>query len=95
MAETSQEQKVWSTKLNPNGRIVIPVAVREELGIRPGDTVSMEIVDRTLRVESYSAKLRRIQQEFQQYIQPGESVSDELIHDRRQEARRELEQERV
>src|ERR1700677_423018 len=78
--------------LSANGRIVIPAAIREELGFAPGDTLLMDVEDGVLHIESYFARIRRIQQEIAKYIKPGILASDELIAERREEARREEEE---
>jgi len=78
--------------LSANGRIVIPAAIRQEMGFVPGDTLLMDVEDGVLRVESYRARIRRIQREFAKYAKPGILASDELIADRREEARREDEE---
>ena len=76
-------------KINQNGRIVIPAAIREELGIKPGDTLLMDVEDGVLRVESFDARLARIQDELVQLAGPERMLSDELIAERRAEAWRE------
>src|ERR1700735_3654437 len=81
------------TVLAANGRIVIPAAIREKLGFKPGEALLMDVVDGVLRIESYPTRIRRIQQEFAKYIKPGVLASDELIAGRREEARREEEEE--
>jgi AbrB family looped-hinge helix DNA binding protein len=78
--------------LSANGRIVIPAAIREEMGFTPGDTLLMDVEDGVLRIESYPARIRRIQREFAKYAKPGILASDELIADRREDARREEEE---
>jgi AbrB family looped-hinge helix DNA binding protein len=78
--------------LSDNGRIVIPAAIREKMGFAPGDILLMDIEDGVLRIESYPARIRRIQQEVAKYIKPGVLASDELIAERREEARREEEE---
>ena len=80
------------TLLSANGRIVIPAAIREELGVKPGDPVLMEVENGVLRIESYPTMIARIQRELAPYIQPGISLADELISERREEARREQEE---
>jgi AbrB family looped-hinge helix DNA binding protein len=77
------------TKLAPNGRIVIPAAIREQMGFAPGDTLLMEVEDGVLRVESFDARLARIQDELVQLVGPERMLSDELIAERRAEAWRE------
>jgi AbrB family looped-hinge helix DNA binding protein len=78
-------------KLNPNGRIVIPAAIREELGLHPGETLLLDVEDGVLRIESYPARIRRIQREFAHLVPPGRSVVDEFIAERHEEAKLELE----
>lgn len=81
------------TKINENGRILIPASLREEMGVKPGDAVLMEVEDGVLRVESHIARIRRIQEEFKRFApKDGTLVSDQLIAERREEARREAEE---
>jgi hypothetical protein len=49
----------------------------------------MDVEDGVLRLESYPTRIARIQRELAQYISPGVSLADELVAERRQEARRE------
>jgi AbrB family looped-hinge helix DNA binding protein len=79
-------------KLNANGRIVIPAVVREAMGVKPGDTLLLDLEDGVLRVESLMMRVRRIQEEVAKYIPPGVLLSEELIAERREEARREEEE---
>jgi AbrB family looped-hinge helix DNA binding protein len=90
------------TRMGANGRIVIPTDLRSQLGIEPGDTVLMEVDDGVLRIESYPSRVARIQRELAHLRRPEVLASDELITDRREEARRdeeefrgEMEQERL
>jgi AbrB family looped-hinge helix DNA binding protein len=89
MAPTVTKPSFVRCKINQNGRIVIPAAIRQEMGLKAGESLLMEVEDGVLRIESYPARIRRIQQEFAQYNRPGVLASDELIAERREEARRE------
>lgn len=80
------------TRLSDNGRVVIPVAIREQLGIKPGDTVFMDAQDGVLKIESIPTRIARIQSEIAKFIPPGVSLADELIAERREEMRREQEE---
>src|ERR1039457_4909905 len=80
------------TVLAANGRIVIPAAIREELGFKPGETLVMNVDQGQLRVESFEAWLARVQEELIKLIGPERSLSDELIAERRAEAKREQEE---
>jgi AbrB family looped-hinge helix DNA binding protein len=81
------------TVLAANGRIVIPAAIREALGFKPGETLVMHVEDGALRVESYPALIHRIQESILKYIPPSRVLSEELIADRREEVRRENEKD--
>lgn len=79
-------------KINENGRIVIPAALRKQMGIKAGESVFMEVDGGVLRMEPHRARIRRIQEEFRKLVPPGATLmSDQLIADRREEARREME----
>lgn len=80
------------TRLNDNGRIVIPAGIRQELGLRPGDTLLLSVEDGVLKVESQQARIRRVQQSLRQLIPSGRVLSDELITKRREGAQREMEE---
>ena len=95
MASVVTEPHFVYGKINENGRIVIPAALRQQMGIKPGESVLMEVEDGVLRMESHRARIRRIQEEFRKHvsIKPGETLmSDQLIAERREEARREMEE---
>jgi AbrB family looped-hinge helix DNA binding protein len=81
-----------TARINDNGRIVIPAEFRQRMGIKPGDTLFLTMEGDVLKVEPYLARIRRIQESMRQLISPGRLLSDELIADRREEARREMEE---
>jgi len=92
MASVVSNPRSVRGKINQNGRIVIPAAIRKQMGVKTGDSVLMEVEDGVLRMESYLARIRRIQREIAQFAKPGILASDELIAERREEARREEEE---
>jgi AbrB family looped-hinge helix DNA binding protein len=77
--------------LGANGRIVIPAAMREALGVKTGDSITLEVEDGVLRIESFRRRLAKIQDEIIQLVGPNRSLADELIDERREEARKEQE----
>lgn len=91
----SSVQDIFSakTRLNDSGRIVIPAEMRRKLGIGAGDTVLLTIEGDVLKIESYRSRVRRVQESLAKYIPPDRSLADELITERREEARREMEEE--
>ena len=75
-------------KLGDGGRVVIPAAMREEMGVKPGDLLIVHVSDGELRVRSWLDNLKRIQAELSALKRPGESVVDEFLAERREEQRR-------
>ncbi len=87
------QPRFFSAKINESGRIVIPAAVREQMGLKPGEAVVMELDDGILRIESHRAHIRRIQQEFKSLVAANrKSASQQLIEDRQEETTQEMEQ---
>jgi AbrB family looped-hinge helix DNA binding protein len=78
-------------KVNENGRVVIPAAFRKALGIDIGDEVLAWMEDDELRITSMKCRIERAQRRARQYLKPGQSLVDELIAERREAAKRELE----
>ncbi|WP_378943600.1 AbrB/MazE/SpoVT family DNA-binding domain-containing protein [Mesorhizobium sp. ANAO-SY3R2] len=70
-------------RVGDGGRIVIPAAMREEMGIKPGDDLVAHVEDGVLHIISFEENLRRIQDEVSKYKKPGESVVDEFLAERR------------
>jgi AbrB family looped-hinge helix DNA binding protein len=86
------DEGVVTARLSDNGRIVIPAEIRQKLGLSPGDTVLLSVEGYVLKIEPQRARIRRIQQSMRQFLPPDRVLSDELIADRREEARRETEE---
>ena len=78
-------------RINENGRIVIPADIRQKLGLNPGDTLYLKAEGDTLTVESHRARIRRVQESLRQLIPPDRLLSEELIAERREEAKGEME----
>ena len=76
-------------KLGPDGRVVIPAAFREALGLKEGDTLMSSIDQGELRFLTVQAAVRRAQAMLRQFVPEGVSLVDELIEDRRREVEQE------
>jgi AbrB family looped-hinge helix DNA binding protein len=74
--------------MTQSGRIVIPKALRDQLGLHEGDEMIVEVEDDRLVLSTRAARLKRAQALIEKYCpaQPGESVVDEFIAERRQAA---------
>jgi len=76
-------------RLGPEGRVVVPAAFREALGLSDGDTLIASIVDGELRLLTVQAAMRRAQAIIRKFVPEGVSLVDELLEDRRREVERE------
>ncbi len=76
--------------MGPQGRIVIPAHIRRVLGILPGETLIARVKDGQLVLEKPEQILARLQDTFAR-VPRDVSLVDELIAERREEARREAE----
>jgi AbrB family looped-hinge helix DNA binding protein len=77
------------TRVNQNGRIVIPASFRRALDINAGDEVVLRIEDDELRVSTMKRRIERARRLVRRHLKPGTSLVDELISERREAARRE------
>jgi len=77
------------TRVNENGRVVIPASFRKALGINAGDEVVLRIEDDELRITTLKRRLERARRHIRRYVKPGRSLVEELIAERRAAAKRE------
>lgn len=78
-------------KVNENGRVVIPAEFRKALGIGVGDEIILRWEDDELHITTMKRRIERAQRRARKYLKPGVSLVDELIAERREAAKRELE----
>jgi AbrB family looped-hinge helix DNA binding protein len=76
-------------RMGAKGRLVIPAAFREALGIAEGDKLILRVVDDELRIATRESRLRRTREWARQNIPPGVSLADELSAERREAAKHE------
>ena len=75
--------------LGERGRLVLPAQLRHRLGLHPGDRLIVTVdAQGDLRVVSAREQARRLCGIYQDLAR-GRSLADELIAERREEARRE------
>lgn len=77
-----------TVRLGAQGRLVVPAALRKALGLQAGDTLVARVEDGRLVLETRASIKRRLQARYRQ-IPANRCLSDELIAERRAEARRE------
>ena len=76
-------------RVGAQGRLVIPAELRRELGLEPGATLMAHVEADRLVLERPQQILERLRAELRGAAPVGVSVVDELIAERREEARRE------
>jgi AbrB family looped-hinge helix DNA binding protein len=76
-------------RMSDKGRLVIPAAMRQALGMSVGDVLDLRVVDGELRTSSLRSRILRVQERARRYVKPGTLVSDELSAERREAARHE------
>ena len=84
----SKQPMLDRVKLGEGGRLVIPAAMREALGIKPGDEMALECIDGELKVKSYVAVIRELQAEFSKLVPAGTDVVEDFLRDRREDQKR-------
>ncbi len=82
------EQEAIEITIGPQGRLVVPAALRRRLGIEVGDVLVARAEENRLVLERRQAILKRLRSRFAN-VPADVSLADELIADRRAEAERE------
>jgi AbrB family looped-hinge helix DNA binding protein len=79
----------YRVQMGERGRVVLPAPVRRALGLAPGDrlilTVEPDGAVRMVSAREVAGRLRGLLRD----VAPGRSLVDELLAERRAEARRE------
>ena len=77
----------YAVALGERGRLVLPAALRRRLGLHPGDRLIVtDDAEGGLRILSAREQARRLYGIYQS-VAPGRSLAEELIAERREEAR--------
>ncbi len=82
-----------SVRMSENGRVLIPAEIRKQLGLVAGEAITLTVEGNELRLMTRRARRRAVQASAARYLKPGVRIEDELIAERHEEARRELEDE--
>ena len=81
--------KFAKATLGSAGRVVLPAEVRDSLGLKEGDQVLFAISEETVEIYTYARHIARVQAAVRARMPKGSSLVDDLIRERRAEARRE------
>jgi AbrB family looped-hinge helix DNA binding protein len=86
---SGQGHKVYQSRVDKSGRIVLPAEVRSAFGLKVGSPVLVVQDETGVRLETPEHALRALQEYFMKLAPPGVSMVDELIQEHREEAERE------
>jgi AbrB family looped-hinge helix DNA binding protein len=85
LSESRTRVMLGRTRINQQGRIVIPAECRAAAGLKPGDELLIETVgDGELRI-----RIKEARAIVARYLPKGRDLVQELIDERREEAARE------
>lgn len=90
----ARSSKAVPLRIGAQGRVVIPAELRHELEIEPGQTLMARVEAQRIVLERPDQILERLREELRGARPEGTSAVDELIAERREEARREAEDAR-
>ncbi len=82
----------WKVRVGRQGRIVIPAPLREEMALSPGEELLGRVDDGRLVLERREDVVRRLRSRFRN-VPDGRVLSEELISERREEAKLEAARE--
>ncbi len=80
----------FTVAVDGSGRILLPAKVRKQLKLKKGSELIASVNEEQLVLQTRMQALRKAQAYFSQFRKEGTLWSEELIKDRRKEARREL-----
>ena len=69
-----------------DGRLLIPKRMREELGIRDGGKVLVDIVDHNIKIATVESSIKLAHALVKQYCKSDIKIVDEFLQTRKQEA---------
>ena len=78
--------QVQQSRMGQNGRVVIPAAMRQALGLKEGDEVVMRLEAGEIRLVALRDSVRQARSLFRRYVHERASVVDDFIASRRREA---------
>ena len=84
-----EEPKIYRSKLDASGRIVLAADLRSALDLHEGDAVLLVKDGANVRIETPRQALRAAQEYFCKLAPPERIFSEELLQERRDEADRE------
>lgn len=76
-------------RINDDGRILIPAAMRKALGLRAGGAVVLRADESGIHLTTTQRALHDAQQQLRRYVREGTPLVEDLLAERRREGKRE------
>lgn len=76
-------------EVDAHGRVQLSTKIRSAVGINPGMVVHVRVEGDTIEILTQRAAVKRARDIVRKFVPPGVSLVDELIAERRREARKE------
>jgi bifunctional DNA-binding transcriptional regulator/antitoxin component of YhaV-PrlF toxin-antitoxin module len=89
LASSAKRLDPSKSRVDADGRIAIPPDFLHALGLNENDAVILTVEEDAIRLMSLPASIRRAQAYVRQFVPAGVSLVDELLAERREEAKRE------
>ena len=83
-----------SVRVDKLGRILLPASVRKEAGFAPDTRLVVRVHEGRVELMTVAGAVRMAQALVRRHVKAGTSLADELIRERRSEARREARRRR-
>jgi len=77
----------FKTKVGQNGRILIPAECRQAMNLAVGDDITILVENGEATFFTLDHAVKRAQTIMKKYLKEGENLSEQLIADRRKEAK--------
>jgi AbrB family looped-hinge helix DNA binding protein len=87
-AKREPESAIERVKISEGGRLVIPAAMRDALGVKPGDTLLLRLDNGSLRADTITSAVRRVHAIAKKYDTGIDNAVDQFLVDKREEQRR-------
>ncbi|HEY1686291.1 MAG TPA: AbrB/MazE/SpoVT family DNA-binding domain-containing protein [Tepidisphaeraceae bacterium] len=79
--------KITKVRITEGGRVVIPAKFRDSLGLKIGQDATLQLIDNALVLMNPTDAIRRAQSMVRKSVSSDVSLVDQLIAERRAEAR--------
>ena len=80
-------QQAINVRIAPNGRMVLPKAVRDALGVEGAGVIALTVDGDEVKLSSMASRIRYAQALYREHVKSDFS-SDDFLEERRQEAER-------